>query len=190
MENKLCSVHLCGRTILAKDLCSMHYQRMFRHGTTEKPIRRLSVYDRFWAKINKTATCWLWVGAADEKGYGTFYFTGKIVKSHRVSWELHHGAIPEGKCILHTCDTPACINPDHLFVGTKRDNAIDMVAKGRHADLRGSRGPGCKLTEAQVLHIRRMLSDGESQVRIAKLFAISNRQISNIHRNKSWKITL
>src|SRR5688572_5586831 len=88
---------------------------------------------RFWSKVDKTTTCWLWVGTRHYKGYGDFAPSGqKKVKAHRYSWELHKGKIPNGMQVLHRCDNPPCVNPDHLFIGTNRDNVSDAIAKGRH----------------------------------------------------------
>jgi len=92
---------------------------------------------RFWAKVEKTDNCWLWTGSKRNKGYGAFVYAdknGKVVqgRAHRFSYEIHVGEIPEGLFVLHKCDNPGCVNPDHLFVGTNQDNVTDMVSKGRH----------------------------------------------------------
>lgn len=75
--------------------------------------------------------CWLWTGLADQHGYGRIHFEGRVTRAHRVSWMIHEGPIPEGQKVLHRCDTPACVRPDHLFLGTQADNMADMNAKGR-----------------------------------------------------------
>jgi hypothetical protein len=90
-----------------------------------------TIEERFWRKVNKTETCWLWVGASDGGGYGMIGLDGKMAKAHRLSWIMSNGPIPEGQWVLHHCDTPACVRPDHLFLGDRQANMDDMVAKGR-----------------------------------------------------------
>jgi hypothetical protein len=93
---------------------------------------RQSAEVRFWNKVHKTATCWLWRGHKN-KGYGLFAEDGLKARKrvHRFSWELHNGAIPGGLLVCHKCDVRCCVRPDHLFLGTHQDNYDDMVSKGR-----------------------------------------------------------
>ncbi len=92
---------------------------------------RGTVEERFWSYVNKTDGCWLWIGNRCPKGYGILAVKRRPKRAHRVSWEMHFGAIPEGLLICHRCDTPGCIRPDHLFIGTQQDNLDDMYQKGR-----------------------------------------------------------
>lgn len=108
--------------------------RYCRHHHCRRPAT-----DRFWEKVDKRGPddCWLWTASCDKKGYGAFTLPdGHIGIAHRFSYELHYGPIPEGEgyhgtCVLHECDNPPCCNPKHLFLGTAKDNAIDMWEKGR-----------------------------------------------------------
>ena len=92
-----------------------------------------SVLQRFWQRVNKEAEDghWVWTGAKRGFGYGQLFVNGKNQSAHRLSWELHNGPIPEGLWVLHKCDYPPCVNPEHLFLGTPQDNALDKCKKGR-----------------------------------------------------------
>lgn len=93
--------------------------------------RNTNTQKNFEAKINKTESCWLWIGAKDTKGYGALTSNYKTLRAHRYSYLLHRGPIPEGLHVCHSCDTPACVNPDHLWLGTNKENHKDKIEKGR-----------------------------------------------------------
>lgn len=88
--------------------------------------------ENLWKHVKKTETCWLWTGAKTISGYGCMRVNGENIVAHRVSWEILNGDIPNGLCVLHKCDVRPCIRPDHLFLGTRGDNARDAMSKGRH----------------------------------------------------------
>lgn len=93
----------------------------------------LSSEAQFWLKVQKTDTCWLWIGHKDQQGYGKTSIRGKRILAHRYSYELHYEAIPSGLYVCHKCDVPNCIRPDHLFLGTNLENLADKFAKNRQA---------------------------------------------------------
>ena len=139
---------------------------------------------RFWDKVEKTDDCWLWTGGKRRRGYGTFKYNGKMVAAHRFSYTENRGVIPPGSYVLHTCDTPSCVNPDHLFLGTRADNMADMVTKGRAQ--RGESRPHAKLADHDVRAIRSAHHDGESQSSIARRYAVSQTSIWKIVHRLRW----
>jgi hypothetical protein len=109
------------------------------HWTTSNPRLgvkigpKSDVQERLWGRIKKLESgCWEWLGAKDELGYGIIKVDGKTMATHRLSYALTNGFIPNGLLVLHKCDNPSCCNPDHLFVGTQLDNVWDSINKGRH----------------------------------------------------------
>ncbi len=144
--------------------------------------------ERFWAKVNKHGpnNCWEWTAAKQGAGYGTIGVDGKVVQAHRYSYELHYGPIPEGMSVLHHCDNRACVNPDHLFLGTNADNIADKMNKGRQA--RGITHSRARLTEAQVIEIRRKYAKGHiSHAMLAAEYHVSISAIANITQRITWK---
>lgn len=133
--------------------------------------------------------CWLWAGCIGAGGYGTASIGGKNRKAHRASWECHRGPIPPGLMVCHKCDTPACVNPDHLFLGTQSDNMADMAAKGRGKCVPqlGSANPRSVLDEDAVWAIRHMLRlEMFSQAEVARSYGVSPMTISRIATGQSW----
>jgi len=137
---------------------------------------------RFEAKFTKAEGCWLWHGATAPGGYGSFGVPGRTTVAHRVAYELYVGTIPEGTFVLHKCDTPACVNPDHLFLGSHQDNMRDKWAKGRQSHV-GQRNPKAKLTEEDVLAIR---ADPRSYTAIAEDYPVTSTTIGGIKRRERW----
>ena len=147
-----------------------------------KPVR-----PRFESKICKTETCWLWTAGRTEAGYGTFWLEGKTRLAHRVSWELHKGPMPDGLDVLHRCDNPPCVNPDHLFLGEQLDNMQDMFLKGRARKAHGEQHANAKVKRAQVEDIRRRSESGEKQAAIGKDYGLSPSGVSRIVCRRNWK---
>ena len=160
--------------------------------------KRTCMVDAFWQRVQKSDGCWEWMGTKRPFGYG--YMTRSVLPrsdgrprnkhfaAHRVSWELHHGPIPEGLQVCHHCDNPGCVRPDHLFLGTARDNVHDKIRKGRERYVRHY-GEDCvraKLTEADVREIRARRAAGERPVDIAKDYNVSDEQVSRISQRRSW----
>ncbi len=129
--------------------------------------------------------CWLWtMRAVLGNGYGSMTIDGKLELAHRVSYRVFVGEIPRDLCVLHECDTPACVNPAHLFLGTKGENNTD--ASRKHRSARGSKHGMAILTESDVREIRRLLEEGALPRIIAPRFGIARRTVSLIKCRDSW----
>lgn len=152
----------------------------------QKYTRFPSLEDMFIPEPN--SGCWLWLAnsqsdRASGPGYGMIRIKGKPKLAHRHFYELYKGPIPSGKFVMHTCDNPACVNPEHLFVGTAQDNMDDMTKKGRRNPPHGVRNSHAKLTPEIVLEI---FSDGRGVTNIARSFGITPGTVCNIKSGISW----
>lgn len=132
--------------------------------------------------------CWLWIGGQNEHGYGIIGVGGRkdgVAKAHRVSWELNRGKLSPGDNVLHKCDNPSCVNPDHLFIGSLADNSRDCVKKGRNftPDNRGERATWAKLSAEDVREIRKKEKTGPEY---AKMFGCSKSAIYMIWCGHNW----
>ena len=142
--------------------------------------------ERFWKLVKKSDNCWIWNGYVDpSNGYGSMRWNGKTIRIHRIAYLIAHKFIPKDECVLHKCDNPLCVKPDHLFLGNRTDNSIDKVAKGRQ--IKGSKHPFAKLTEIDVSAIRKQYNSGKSQHSLAKQFNITVSGINGIVHNRSWR---
>lgn len=139
MTQRICSVEDCEKQARNRGWCPMHYERWRTKGTTELPPRP-TMEERFWAKVNKTPTCWLWTGALTE-GYGSIGLPGRgagSMHAHRYAYELMVAAIPSGETIDHKCRNRACVNPSHLQAVPQRINAQNLgVRRDNKTGVRG-----------------------------------------------------
>jgi hypothetical protein len=139
--------------------------------------------DLFWEKVSRLgpAECWPWLAAQNGKGYGKL----KQGYAHRISWEIHSGAVPTGMLVCHTCDNRVCVNPAHLFLGTYADNNRDCREKGRHVSvgLPGERNGRAKLSDADVLDVARLVREGVSRPEIAKTYGITRERVYQLARS-------
>jgi hypothetical protein len=131
--------------------------------------------------IKKTNSCWLWIGCKNKQGYGRFWL-GRNEGAHRASWLLFVGRIPKNMQVLHRCDNPGCVNPEHLFLGTQKDNVQDMIKKRRGSI--GEKHSRAKLSVADVLCIRKC---GASPKYLAGLFGVDAATIHNILARRIWR---
>ena len=135
--------------------------------------------------------CWIWDRALFKDGYGLVWYEGKIKRAHRVFYEHYRGKIPDGLCVCHSCDTRACVNPAHLWVGTKKDNTQDMIKKGRENFewMKLGRGPkdhSTRLTAGEVVTIKSRISKGEKVAHIARDLSLSYNCVWQIKVGTRW----
>lgn len=141
---------------------------------------------RFWKKVEKTDTCWLWKGSIHRTGYGHFKFQGRTQQAHRVSFILANGPVPDGLMVCHTCDVRSCVNPDHLFLGTNKDNIADAAAKGRMSH--GEAHRDAKLTTADVIAIRARYRSGQASIRgMAREYGMAHCNMQSVVHGKTWR---
>jgi len=162
--------------------CSAH---AISSGRIRKHPRK-TLEERFLAKVQKTDSCWLWTASIRNYGYGQIgNRPGPPIPAHRVSYELYKGPIPAGIFVLHCCDNPPCVNPDHLFLGTQKDNIRDAAEKGRTA--RGERKKNAKLTRQGVSEMRAARLNGASLKSLAIRYGVCFQTCSDVCRGKTWK---
>lgn len=139
-----------------------------------------NISQRFWEKVKKSEGCWEWTGYCSKVGHGQFQTLEKVDYAHRYSWVLHNGEIPDGLCVLHKCDNPSCVNPEHLFLGTQQDNIIDMYKKERSGRT--------KMNKEQVEMIRSEYSPHKNtQSMLAEKYGVEVYVIGRIVRNETYK---
>ena len=155
---------------------------------------------KFWKYVDKSGDCWLWTAGKFVQGYGAFNWSPKSQSkgltryAHRVSWIFANGPIPEGMCVCHSCDNPACVNPDHLFLGTQADNMRDMRGKGRDSvaglftarKTQGEKNRKAKFTERDALVVKERLAAGECMTSIANDFNCPVSRVYDIKRGRTW----
>ena len=169
-----------------------------------RPIPELTPerLEKFWQRVCKTDNCWLWLGQKSKKGYGAFYIIrtssakegNKFLRlAHRVAYKINAGTDPGLLCVLHHCDNPACVNPEHLFLGTKGDNNRDRHEKGRtKLNPQGNHAVGAangkvKLTEQQVRKIRNEYSGKYGEIaELARAHGVHHSTVWAILKGKWW----
>jgi hypothetical protein len=161
-STRICSIGNCERERTARGLCLMHYKRAQKDGSIGSHIgpRSIAAIERLFERVDKLpAGCWVWTGSVVGYGYGQIKVNGRQLKTHRYVYEQLVGDIPDGMFVCHKCDNPPCCNPDHLFLGTPRDNTQDMVQKGRRVDVNSTKSH-CPRGHAYSSENTRITSNG------------------------------
>ena len=149
-------------------------------------------------QIDDKYGCWNWTGYKNTDGYGIIQKGNKLHRAHRVSYQIHKGEIKQGLFVCHKCDNPSCVNPEHLFAGTPKENTQDAVQKGRinseqrrkaalKYNVRGEKHCCAKLTNLDVMLIKAFLGEDIQQKKIAFAFGVNKSTICDIHKGRTWK---
>lgn len=195
-----CVIKDCGGKPSRRGLCAAHYARLLAGRSLDEPLQQqhhgLSKKERFnkWWKEDPVTGCWNWTGKLLDTGYGQFNLTGsRPVLSHRAAWILYKGDIPDNPSsaygtyyMCHTCDNPACVNPDHLFLGDQQANMDDKMGKDRHnyGVSRGVNHGNAKVTEDDVRAIR---ASSESLSALAKRYGVARSTMAAIRKRETWQ---
>src|SRR5215469_2647990 len=196
-ERPVCSVPGCGRPVRSSGFCNPHHLKWLRHGD---PLgkrerhhglslrERMTLYSELGSFCPKLGShCLEWKAARNLRGYGVINDGTRSQLAHRMAWVLEHGSVPEYLGVLHKCDNPACVRPDHLFIGTRADNNADMMEKGRSRSgtnpPRGASTWCAKLTEDDVRTIR---GSTERGVDLARKYGVTRVTITDIRKRRSW----
>jgi hypothetical protein len=184
---RICSIEHCATTTRRKELCDKHYRRNRLNGDpliTKRPGLELSPAERLARGTNKAGDCWIWTAGGVR--YGKTSVEGKSTAVHVLAYELSNGPVPEGLVVRHSCDTPKCVKPAHLSVGTPAQNSRDMTTRDRQA--KGIRQGSAKMTDATVMDCREAYFSGSATVtQLARQYGITNSAIGKIVTFKTWK---
>jgi len=193
MDAKVCCIKECDLPVVALGLCNKHWRRTKKFGSPmavkshSGSNRGLTAEERFAKGFIKTDGCWVWKLGKDKDGYGIFrgmIGTTTFKRAHRYSYALHTGDLLVGSHVLHSCDNPRCVNPEHLSSGTNADNMRDKVQKGRQKAPVGEKHGHAILTERQA---RRILKDPRPYVEIASEYNVAPSTIGSLKQRVSWK---
>jgi hypothetical protein len=194
-----CLVEGCEVRRARQGYCSRHWGYFSRYGSATPNVKLKfhgktfdESYNHHVIRLNKKE-CWGWSGSINNSGYGYFSCKGIQKAAHRYSYEKNIGPIPDGLWVLHKCDNPKCNNPEHLFLGDNSANTKDAYSKGRRQKIpiefmrRGKESHLSKLTEEEVICIKKLLSQGRTNTEIARLFGVTHGNISCIKLGQTWK---
>lgn len=165
--------------------CNLPCRRKWNNNPENKIDQLRDLLDKYTIK-NENA-CWGWKGPLYPNGYAQAVFMQRALNASRASWFIHHGLIKNNEWVLHKCDNPPCTNPDHLFLGTCKDNVQDMIRKGRKVVRKGSKVHFARINEEKAKEIKQLLKDKFTLKYISEKFGIHISAVSAIKNNRTWK---
>ncbi|WP_287868603.1 HNH endonuclease [Aeromonas sp.] len=183
-----CLVPGCNGKHRSKGYCMKHYHRLRANGDAQRVSiivgdDKKRIVD---SVVVSEAGCWVWQKRIHDGGYGITSLNGRLEMAHRASWMVFVGAIPTGVQVNHTCHNRACVNPEHLYLGSQVDNMRDMTDAGRENRAIGQRNGSALLTPEKVLQIRSLIEAGRKIKDIAVIYGISPTTVSAIKGKKTW----
>lgn len=183
---KHCSVPNCTDKYYALELCEKHYKRQRKgNSLTEKSVYQMSDLEKLAEKYTVSSNgCWEWKKPRPDGRANTFLYQGKVQIAYRAAWKIYNGPIPDNLCVLHHCDNGLCVNPNHLFLGTHKDNYEDMRLKGRSNTAKGESKKSSKLTEKDIIEIKTSLL---SRKELTLKFGVNRQTIADVLEGKTWK---
>lgn len=191
--SRTCALADCDMKHYAHDLCSKHYNRQRRTGDVDT-VRvghrwtEIDPVERLWERSEWRGECLIYTeGRESRSGHVMMSHGGRQQGVHRVAYATTHGPIPAGVVIRHSCDTPRCINTDHLLAGTIADNNRDRDERGRHKALRGEENGFARLRESDIPDIRSRIAAGESTYALASAYGVHQGTIWNVKAGRTWK---
>lgn len=177
---RFCS-HVCQGSWVKKWRSKHNFSWKGKSEEEKLPMMKIMFYER----IQKTETCWIWIGSKTKAGYGIISFGGKPISAHRLSWKIYNEEIRSEVVVRHLCNNAVCVNPDHLAIGTIQDNADDRVKAGNQP--KGSKNNKATLNEEKVKEIKSLLNIGLSGAEIGRRFNVTRTCISSIKKERTWK---
>lgn len=151
-------------------------------------MKPLSVEERFWSKVDRSGDCWIWMASIDSRGYGHFWFNGRLARAHRVAWILTNGPFPEGKQSNHRCHNRRCVRPDHIYPGTASENVRDTEEAGRGNHPRGEANGLSRLTVEQVRALRVAYRPGRkgNLSKLARIVGMTRGGLHHVVTGRCW----
>ena len=191
-----CKVDDCANKIIkARGFCSKHYARWRRRGSPDIVFTNADRKPKYSSLKESLESgyaavdideCWEWTKSFSHFGYGQLWWIDRHILVHRASYISYVGEIPEGMCVLHKCDNPKCLNPNHLFLGSRLDNNQDRAKKRRSFDIKGEGNPFSKLSDANVIDIKNRLRKKERSIDLASEYKVCVDTIYKIKAGINW----